>query len=82
MARSTTTSSQPANLSNILIVKNIKGDFIHWYNGDYPSSYKNQLPKLQEKVVKIANRSQHGSLEARSAELSILAGDIFSGVFS
>jgi uncharacterized protein YdaT len=26
-----------------------------WYNGDYPSSYKNQLKKIREKATEIAN---------------------------
>jgi uncharacterized protein YdaT len=28
---------------------------MHWYNGDYPPSYKNQPKKIRDKATEIAN---------------------------
>jgi len=38
-----------------LIIRKFKFNFMPWYNGDYPPSYKNQPLTLRQKAVEIAN---------------------------
>jgi uncharacterized protein YdaT len=33
----------------------LKNDYMPWYNGDYPPSYKNQPEELRKKATEIAN---------------------------